>query len=218
MLILIIRLLIFGTGVLCGKFLETLNYEKCYIIAYVDNDVNRQNKVFNNKKVIAADKIVCCEYDFIVIANSHYIEINNQLLSLGISKNVIIPIYDPEYKEKNYENFCFNPNSCLKKIQKAFIESDNPSNALILGDSVMDAISYNDVVDIPFRKIIVNDLLNKYRICEISNAGYHSGIYFSIINLFKFYDIHPKIIIMPINIRSFSPQWDFNPRYRVIIV
>jgi predicted O-methyltransferase YrrM len=84
------KTLIFGFG----KNYETAKkynlFEKDEIIAFVDNDETKQNKLFENKPVISAAQIKDFEFDKIIIASLAYDEIYFQLLSLGINKYKIL--------------------------------------------------------------------------------------------------------------------------------
>jgi predicted O-methyltransferase YrrM len=80
------KILIFGFG----KNYETAKqynlFEKDEILAFIDNNHEKQKKLFENKPVISPNQIEDFGFDQIVIASLAYDEIYNQLLSLGVDK------------------------------------------------------------------------------------------------------------------------------------
>ncbi|WP_242824655.1 D-alanyl-lipoteichoic acid biosynthesis protein DltD [Clostridium tyrobutyricum] len=60
------------------------------ILAYVDNDTSRWNKLINKKIVVSPDKIVDYNYDYIVIGSQFNQEIYGQLIDMGIGNNKIL--------------------------------------------------------------------------------------------------------------------------------
>lgn len=78
------KIIIFSTGSRCEYLLE-LNQSiisKCEIVAFVDNDKEKQGKLFHGVTVIPPEKISCYEYDIIYIANIlYYDQIYDQLVN-----------------------------------------------------------------------------------------------------------------------------------------
>ncbi len=58
---------------------------------------------------------------------------------------------------------------------------------------------------------MVADMLPQYSVGEISHAAYHIGLYLEFCKYIVKQKHHPSIIIIPINMHSFSPDWDMNP-------
>jgi hypothetical protein len=48
----------------------------------------------------------------------------------------------------------------------------------------------------------------------ISRTAYHIGVYYQLTRLLQYLTSKPKVVVFPINMRSFSPQWDINPKYQ----
>lgn len=93
-----IRIIIFGTGSGCEKLKNIFDYNIVNIVAYVDNNIEKQGKFFDKIPIIKPVNIKNYKYDYIVIASSYYNEICEQLLYLGISDEKIISFYK-EYEE-----------------------------------------------------------------------------------------------------------------------
>lgn len=61
---------------------------------------------------------------------------------------------------------------------------------------------------------MVQELLPDRRVSELSHAAYGMDIYQSYINYMLQRNVHPALVIIPINMRSFSPEWDQRPGYQ----
>ena len=61
---------------------------------------------------------------------------------------------------------------------------------------------------------MLQDLWPHYPILTVKSHGYHLGRYEEFYMYFRKKQYHPKLIIVLINLRSFSPQWDANPSYQ----
>lgn len=92
------KIIIFGIGEYFNKCKEII-YENFEIIAFSDNDKNKQGKFFENKIVINPENILEYKFDYVVITSVYEIEIENQLLRLGVDRTKIIA--SPELVEKN---------------------------------------------------------------------------------------------------------------------
>lgn len=88
------NILIFGTGNGNVNMKKALNFNKVDILAFVDNNVVKHGKDYENKKIISPKKIINYEYDYIIIASQFYEEIFEQLMVLGIKKEKIIKFYE----------------------------------------------------------------------------------------------------------------------------
>lgn len=83
------ELIIFGTGEYYIR-LEKVLKEKFNIVAFIDNNTKKQNTLLDGIKVISPNEIEMYAYDKIFIASSYEVEIENQLLGMGIKKQSII--------------------------------------------------------------------------------------------------------------------------------
>ena len=106
-----IRIFIWGCGQIYEEHKESINDE--YIIGYIDTDISKQNKLYNNKQVISPEEILNHdnEYDYILIGTQKCeTAIINQAIQLGINKERILPsnvYYSPieNLHNASYRNF-----------------------------------------------------------------------------------------------------------------
>ncbi len=61
---------------------------------------------------------------------------------------------------------------------------------------------------------ILQGLIPEMKVCDISHAAYHLNIYVEFIRNIAKQNSRPRIIIIPISIRSFSSSWDMKPDYQ----
>lgn len=122
------------------------------------------------------------------------------LLIVGLLQ-LLIGAYFPEKSFKNLD--------LLKKYLK------HPVDLLYFGDST---IWYTGGKDKDRRSIdrMLRHSLRGYRVKSITHAAYQLEVYAAfcqyIVKQKK--EKHPRVIIFPINMRSFSLEWDRNPRYQ----
>ncbi len=84
-----IKILLFGAG-LIGRQVVAQYLERFTVLAFIDNDKNKQNGSISDVTIIHPEKIQCYDYDYIVITSTSIEPIKNQLLEFGIKKNKII--------------------------------------------------------------------------------------------------------------------------------
>jgi hypothetical protein len=84
---------------------------------------------------------------------------------------------------------------------------------IYLGDS-----SVHNVWEQDKDKSTISEMLQKrlplHTVGRVSAAAYHLDLYLEFVKYIAESSIHPKLIIMPINLRSFSPEWDMRPEYQ----
>jgi len=61
---------------------------------------------------------------------------------------------------------------------------------------------------------ILQELLPDYVVGEISHPAYGLDLYLNYVRYIVRSNYHPDTIIVPINMRSFSPEWDMRPAYQ----
>lgn len=119
------KIIIFGAGKRCEELLEEnkLFLKEFEIVAFADNDKNKQGKLFHNKKIISPEEIFKYEYDFIYVASIYFSEIHEQL----INKLKI----DPEkIKKDNYLGILYGQREYQRHYEKlekceGLIKKDN---------------------------------------------------------------------------------------------
>ena len=88
----------------------------------------------------------------------------------------------------------------------------NPPPVLIFGDSVFLRVA-NDESE----KLSIKDILSKKlgsQVAQIVGSGYNPRLFAAISKMFLSMPYLPELVILPINLRSFSPTWDYNPEYQ----
>lgn len=88
-------------------------------------------------------------------------------------------------------------------------------SVLLLGDSVTIRTSNKDNTKLGIDKLL-EQRLEKHgiKLNSIAYSAYNTGIYYLISEALKYARYRPEVLIMPINLRSFSIQWDFNPTFQ----
>lgn len=91
---LMLKVLIFGTGVNMQRMINSINYKETEIIACIDNNPYKIGQKVNNICIISPNSINQYKYDFIIIASIDYLNITNQLLELEVDSCKIIQFYN----------------------------------------------------------------------------------------------------------------------------
>jgi hypothetical protein len=84
---------------------------------------------------------------------------------------------------------------------------------LYFGDSVVERVSRNDTDPTPLGQLVAQKLLPRYKTWVISHSAYRPEIYLALSRALESALQKPSMVILPINIRCFSPQWDWNPDF-----
>ncbi|WP_061310083.1 class I SAM-dependent methyltransferase [Clostridium botulinum] len=112
-----LKIIIFGVGSGYERLKCDMNFDKVEMLAFVDNDIKKQGTIFNNINIVSPKEIHKYSYDYIIIASQYYLEIEKQLLDMGIEKKRIISYY---YKPNDI-NYDIKYN---KHIFKLFFKED----------------------------------------------------------------------------------------------
>ncbi|MEE9604738.1 MAG: hypothetical protein V3V70_04125 [Candidatus Scalindua sp.] len=122
-------------------------------------------------------------------------------------------------KPKNSENKDDKPNDFSKpclNIIRSMTKKENPClDVLIIGDSVMSVVSTKDNNKTNLFEMLLTKLKSyeDLKVDGIYHTGFHFGTFYLILHLFNFFNKLPSLVVLPINIRSFLPQWDKHPDY-----
>ena len=87
----------------------------------------------------------------------------------------------------------------------------DPPEVLLLGDSVSVRVAHEDSDKTDLAGMVARELLPRMRTCSIAASGYHAGVFLEVVRLLEAMPHRPRLIVLPINLRSFFPQWDLNP-------
>ncbi|MCL4267993.1 MAG: hypothetical protein KJZ72_00540 [Anaerolineales bacterium] len=85
---------------------------------------------------------------------------------------------------------------------------------LFFGDSVLLRVSRDDTDTDTLDQMLSKKLGGKLKLLSIAHTAYHMQIYKSLIRVLDVTKRKPRVVILPINLRSFSPQWDFYPAWQ----
>ncbi len=98
----------------------------------------------------------------------------------------------------------------LDELRKSI---QNNTQIIYFGDSTMRWTGLNDTDTRPIGDMLRN-ILENGSLSVISNNAYHLGIYEEFSKYICESEKKPQLVIFPINLRSFSPEWDTRPQYQ----
>ena len=114
------------------------------------------------------------------------------------------------YRNRKLEPAPYEP---LERIVKSCQQVEDGEMVLFFGDSVVERVSRDDADKTPLGQIVTNRLFPRYTTCVISHSAFRPEIYLALSRTIASAHKKPSLVILPINIRSFSPQWDWDPRF-----
>jgi hypothetical protein len=94
------------------------------------------------------------------------------------------------------------------------LNSLNPPDILYFGDSVLLRTSKTDVDNSTLDQMFARKINSGYHVVSLAHTAYHMLIYLELVRVFYKTFHNPKIVVLPINMRSFSPQWDYHPSWQ----
>lgn len=101
--------------------------------------------------------------------------------------------------------------SCLIKY---FDTSPTPPQILFLGDSVLERVADQDSDRRNLAEMVTQELSPYIQVVPISRTSYHPRLFYRILQAVVKMRYRPCAVILPINIRAFSPQWDLRPDWQ----
>ena len=103
----------------------------------------------------------------------------------------------------------------LKLLLEAFDQqNESAADILYFGDSVLQRISRDDKDIKTLSEMVARRLEPVYKTCILAHSAYTPRIFLALSQVFKIMRNCPKLVILPINIRAFSPQWDCRPHWQ----
>ena len=107
------------------------------------------------------------------------------------------------------------PYPILSKLQKSYdLPWNIPANILYLGDSVLERTAREDSDTRTVDQMAADLLAGSYSLSCFSRPAYHMKVFYHLLAVLRSMRHQPKMVILPINMRSFSPQWDLNPAWQ----
>lgn len=102
----------------------------------------------------------------------------------------------------------------LKAITEWRASARDVPRILVFGDSVMERVAWQDIDKRSLGAMIADNLSESGR-CEIfSYSAYHPEVFLSFIRAICRHVLRPECVIVPLNLRSVSPQWDLHPAFQ----
>lgn len=103
-------------------------------------------------------------------------------------------------------------NSNFPQFNELKSSLENKTKIIYFGDSTMRWAGINDTDKRPIG-IMLQDIRNS-PVTVISSNAYHLGVYEQFSSYICNSQNKPEVVIFPINLRSFSPEWDTRPQYQ----
>lgn len=93
-------------------------------------------------------------------------------------------------------------------------EAASTPEVLFFGDSVSLRVSRDDADTDTLPQMLAKRLGGESRLLSIAHTAYHAEVYSALTKVLRVTRTRPKLVILPINLRSFSPQWDLYPEWQ----
>ena len=106
--------------------------------------------------------------------------------------------------------------SRLLRNFSSFFTNGNHPKLLIFGDSVAEWVARDDVLQKTLKELFIEQGRNFADTFVVSGRAFHTEIYFQYCRVLSKLPIPPRLVLIPINLRSFSPSWDLNPEFQYL--
>lgn len=116
-----LKIVIFGTGSFLDKILRNIDRNKCEIVSFLDNNIDKQGGKKEDIEICSPTKLSSLKYDYIIIASQYNNEIKDQLLSFGIKEEKIIDMFlieDLKLKKKDIKRVLGDISKSIKLLFK----------------------------------------------------------------------------------------------------
>jgi len=100
----------------------------------------------------------------------------------------------------------------LVRLDKSLKKSPD---ILIFGDST-DWYTADEDKDKRSISLMLKKMIPRYSIVSITHPAYHPDVYAAFCQYIVRQKNQPRVIVVPINMRCFSPEWDMSPHYQFI--
>ena len=102
-----------------------------------------------------------------------------------------------------FENFAGE----FDELEQLKTSLENETDIIYFGDSVVKSPTAGGVEQ------MLSDVSGK-SVKIVAHEAYHLGVYEATVNFISKQEKKPEVIVIPINLRSFSPEWDTRPQYQ----
>lgn len=87
-------------------------------------------------------------------------------------------------------------------------------DVVLFGDSTLNSIAKDDR-DRKTIPVLLGERI-PYKIQLVQHGGFDATVYVRYVKYLVENNLRPRALVIPINLRSFSPQWDLNPSYEFV--
>jgi lysophospholipase L1-like esterase len=102
----------------------------------------------------------------------------------------------------------------LDKFEAFLRETAAPYDALYLGDSVVERVSRDDQDTRTLARMVEDDLRGDVIVRSLTHSALHAHVYAALARAIATMDARPRLFVVPVNLRSFSPQWALSPDWQ----
>lgn len=106
-------------------------------------------------------------------------------------------------------------NQQLREFRSFFSNGKSPK-MLVFGDSVASYVARDDNSKESLEVLFKEQSRDFADTLVAAGRAYHSEIFYSFCRLITRLPYQPQLVIVPINLRSFSPSWDLNPEFQLL--
>ncbi|WP_297417025.1 hypothetical protein [Clostridium sp.] len=191
-----VNIYVFGLsylGKLAIKILKEVNQKE---IKLIDNNEKLWNTSFDNVVIHNPRMLLENKNDkmliFIAVNDEYNFQVVKQLIGYGFKEN---------------EDFYILSSYVEPKTMIAELFSEEKKDIFILGDSVMNMVSYSDKDMTILYDMIENELNSKYSFGKFHFRACHLGIFYIVIQYLVAFAKIPSMIVLEINMSNFSPYY-----------
>jgi hypothetical protein len=118
----------------------------------------------------------------------------------------------PESSRVAFPGSAGKPFPALAVIAAAYQRAAMAPPVVVFGDSVMERVSRDDTDQRPLGEMIAAALPRRALI--LSQSAFNPSVYRALAAVLVRAAARPEQVVVPINLRSFSPQWDLHPAWQ----
>lgn len=96
------------------------------------------------------------------------------------------------------------------RLDAAYGSTGRAPEVLYLADSSSMVVSWDDRSQRPVAALVASGVRPRGT-CVVGQFGYHAGVYRAVLRALAAMPRRPRVVLVPINLRQFSPQWAGNP-------
>lgn len=106
------------------------------------------------------------------------------------------------------------PCPSLVALRAAYGDSGPAPEVLYFGDSVAHLVSRHDEDRRPLATMVRDALAPTLAMASIVEPAFHAEVYLSLVRALATLQQRPRVVVVPVNLRSFSPEWALNPKWQ----